>query len=158
MFLPYKNYRSSQILHAGPFKLCNVFPAKGLAIPQFLMFPLLVEIYLREVCLLSSHPKQKYVSKQAFNSHCLYVISCLYAVPWLHLFQARCIPGEWAPTCSWAQARRTTSGARLRSQASSWRTVQYWWRPAEGSTRCYWSKTNRRADRDVDEVKGGGGG
>lgn len=68
MFLPYKNYRSSQILHAGPFKLCNVFPAKGLAIPQFLMFPLLVEIYLIEVCLLSSHPKQKCVKTSISRS------------------------------------------------------------------------------------------
>lgn len=60
--------------------------------------------------------------------------------------QDLCTPGAWAPTCSSAPEGRTTSGAPWRWPASSWRTVQYWWRPAEGSTQCFWSKTSRRAD------------
>lgn len=71
------------------------------------------------------------------------------------LFQALSIPGEWAPTCSSAQGRRRTSGAPSRSQASSWRTVQYWWPPAEGSTRSFWWKTTRRADSHIRQIEMG---
>ena len=65
---------------------------------------------------------------------------------WLCLCQDLCMPGVWAPTCSLAQVRKMMSGAPWRWQGSSWRTVQYWWPPVEGSIRSFWSKTSRRAE------------
>lgn len=77
---------------------------------------------------------------------CILVFSKLMTCISLTLFQDLSMPGGWAQTCSLVQVRRRMSGARWRWLESSWKTAQYWWRPAGGSTRPCWSKMSRRAD------------